>query len=586
VLECLKGLGITLGVTGLVFAPLLVYFATHPAQFFSHTADVSIFVPHGDVPPDIGAALTSNAVRLLRMFFIEGDGGMIRNVPGRPVFDPFLALLFLAGVLVLLLALVSKRATVLDRRRAALLLIWAGGSLGLSLFSDDDPNFGRILPAMPAIVTLPAWGASELWDRLRPGSARRIGAFGLGLAIAASTWLAYRDYFIVLGNDPGLYYAFNADKEEVSAWLNRNATRAHIYVAPVWYQVSTISLLTRNSPLKSFESRDTIVLPVRSSGKDAVFVFPYEQERKAQTMQSRLGDLGRIEHITGTNGNPLFLSLRVPVENLPDSSDPLDALKRGGLFLQPKVKANVLWGDELQLLGFSIDPEGPGGRNLAVSLFLHSLKPIQMDYSFSVKARAENGRVWGQDDKWPGDNSYATTWWSPGDVVIERFYPGLNACAPAGNYHVTVEVYDPKTMRVLGLNEGGNVLDLGGARAEASAGNRLEDLEPDLLAEARIGAFLKLIGITRPQQVRTGQSFSFALFWSGVGDGTMENAVQIRLQDASKREFLLAEKQIRIPSEDRGLCTFLEVRAPDEVAPGTGAILVNGIQIATLDVVR
>jgi hypothetical protein len=97
---------------------------------------------------------------------------------------------------------------------------------------------------------------------------------------------------------------------------------------------------------------------------------------------------------------------------LPDPQDPLKALARGGTFLQPQKIEHANWANQIELLGYTVDPEGPGGRNLVVTLFLQSLKPMAEDYTFSIKVRDEKDRVWGQEDKWPGDNSYETRRWA------------------------------------------------------------------------------------------------------------------------------------------------------------------------------
>ncbi|HEX9076209.1 MAG TPA: glycosyltransferase family 39 protein, partial [Anaerolineae bacterium] len=325
-----KGLLLAAAVIVVVFLPLGLYFVSHPDQFLSHSAEVSIFLPHGDVQSGVGQALLNNGMRLLGMFFVAGDGGNLRNVPGRPIFDPLAGALFVIGVLALLGALLSRRAKLLERRRAVFLLTWIGAALAISLLTDDAPNFVRTLPAMPAVMMLPAWGAVELWEHWRNPDVRRVAAACIGIIILTSAALAYRDYFIVFAQDPATYYTFDTDKVETSDWINRNAISRHLFLAPLWAQNGTISLLTRSAPLKSFESRDTIVLPSRSAGKDAVYGFPPEQDRKVQTMSLRLGGLGAVERLTGSNGAALLLIYRVPAANLPDPANPLDGLARGG----------------------------------------------------------------------------------------------------------------------------------------------------------------------------------------------------------------------------------------------------------------
>ncbi len=577
----LLGLGLTLGVAALFFIPLAAYFVQHPDQFFSHSAQVSIFVPHGEIGDNAGAELGKNLLRVLGMFFVAGDAGALRNLPGRPVFDPLTGALFAAGVIVLLVALFSPRSAREHRDRAVLLAVWLGISLGASLFSDDAPNFLRTLPALPAVMLVLAWGVSTIWDWLSTIGLGRAGAVACAGLIFLSGSSAFWDYFVVLAQDPGTYYAFDTDKVEMANWANRIAPTSHLFLAPLLQQNGTISLLTHLAPLKSFESRDTIVLPDSQAGKDALFAFPYEQDRKVQTMAARLAALGEREELTGSNGAKLLLLYRVPAQNLPNAEQPFEALDRGGSFVQAAVKARTAWEDGLALLGYTLSPEGPGGRNLTVTLFLQAQSALQRDYTFSIKVWDSRGRVWGQEDKWAGNNSYLTSHWGAGEVVVEKFYPGLSACAPAGEYRVTVEVYEPKTMSVQRLEDGQSVAQLGTFQAGPSEGNRYEDLEPEETTDANISPELHLMGWTMtPRQVRPGDPFSLSLFWRGVrGRAT----AKIKVQTPSA---VLGETRVELPDEGRGLCTLFDMQAPADLAPGEHPILINGAQTLSFGIVR
>ncbi len=583
--QYVQGMALLFAVMAAVFLPLGAYFIVHPDQFFSHPADVSIFAPNGDQPVDIATTLEANALRLLGMFFLAGDGGALRNLPGRPVFDPLLGALFVAGVLMLVVSLFSPRSAALDRRRAVFLAAWLVLGLAISLVSVDAPNFSRTLFILPAIMILPAWGASEIWDRLRTPAARRSAAMAFGLVLVFSTGQSFRDYFDVFANDPGTYYAFDVDKVETAEWINRSAFSLHLYLAPLWSQNATIQLMTRYAPLKSFESRDTIVLPSAGDGKDALYGFPFEQERKVQTMETRLASLGTREELSGANGGKLLLLYRIPSRNLPDPQNPLGVLSRAGAFMQPQKLDGAVWGDDIKLLGHTLNPEGPGGRNLTVTLFFQALGRMPTDYTFSLKVRDAQGRVWGQEDKWPGDNSYATSQWSAGDVIVEKFYPGLSACAPAGDYRVSAEAYDPKTMQILQLtNLPENQVALGTFHAEASRGNRLEDLEPDRTTDKAMNDHLNLMGYTlSTDQIAVGDGLSLSLFWKGTSKEGGDR-VTVHLQDAAKRDLILAEASVSLPNDGRGLCSFFDIKLPPEVAAGAASLWANDAKIADVKV--
>ncbi len=583
--ELTRGALLAFAVAAILFLPLGLYFVQHPEHFASHTYEVSIFYPHAQIGDNALAEFFKNGLKVAGMFFVAGDEGALRNLPGRPIFDPGLGALFGVGVLVWLAALIAPRADALNRRRALFLLVWLGAILGSSLFSDDAPNFLRTLPALPAVMILPAWGASVIWDRVRAPAMRRVAGVALSGVIVASGVLATYDYFVVLANDPGTYYAFDVDKVELSEWINQTAPTTHIYLAPLLQQNGTISFLTRNAPVKSFESRDTVVLPSQASGKDAVYVFPFEQEKKLQTLAARLGSLGARETIRGASGVQLAALYRVPAQNLPAPDDPFAALKRGGEFLQPQQMPRAMWSDPLELIGYAIQATDASQRNLEVTLFFRALAPLTEAYTFSLKARDAQERTWGQEDKWTGNNSYATNAWSPDEIVIEKFYPGLNACAPAGAYRVTVEAYEPQTSRTLGLADGAAQIVLNATRADASPSNLLEHLEPDQTLNAKIGERLQLIGYTlTPDTARAGDAFSLSLFWRGVGAGSAEK-ISVRLKSAAQ-ETVLGESEIKIPAEGRGICAFYDLRVPAQLPAGKAALTVNHSQFAEMTIAK
>jgi 4-amino-4-deoxy-L-arabinose transferase-like glycosyltransferase len=570
-----RGLFITGIVAFTVFVPLGVYFIMNPRDFVEHGSNLSIWDPRVN-RGDLFGTMYENLIAVLGMFVALGDKEAFRNVPDNPVFDPIIGVFFVIGCLVMIRALVSSRSSIDDRRRAAFLVVSSIVLIAPSILSDAPPNFTRTLPATSTLMMIPAWGIAIVWHRFR----HHAMPLAVGAILLASVTLSFKTYFFDFANSPALYYAFDVRMFDVAGWINRNAHANQIYLAPLWYQQGTLALLTRTTPLKSFESRDTIVLP-RASGKDALYAFPMEQERKATTLGQRLGALATREIVSGSTGESILIVYRVPAQNLPNPQSPISTLARGSEFLQPQKIAREKFGDAIELLGYSVNAADAAKRNLEVTLFIHALAPMTEEYTFSLKVRDAKDRVWGQEDKWAGNNSYATMAWTPGDVIVEKFYPGLNACAPAGDYRITVEAYNPQTSAVLGL------IDLGATRADAAPGNLYEHLEPAQQIDVQVAPQARLLGYTlTPGDVKVGDEFSLALFWRGVGDGKQTGNAIVKLRDAAGRDFTLVEKTITLPIESRGLCTFFDLQMPPNTAPGQGSIFVNDAKLSTLKVVR
>lgn len=308
--------------------------------------------------------------------------------------------------------LIRPRAMFTERLRALLLAIWIGLAVLTSLLSDDAPNFLRTLPMFPALMILSAWACVWVGQQLRTQRLRRAYLVLLAFGIGLSAWLTYRDYFETFARLPGTYYAYDADKVEIAEWVNARAKNAQVYLAPLYYHQGTIAFLTRNTLLKTFDSRDTIILPARDTARDAY---------------------GEI-----------------------DASG----------FLKMTTTRAASWENKIQLLGARVEPLGIGRRQLAVTLMLQALAPLSREFSFSVKVRNADGVVWGQQDKMAGSNSFPTTQWTPGETIVERFMPEFDVCPPPGKYAVTIEVYAPDENRTLMLDDQNeNVLELETVRA-------------------------------------------------------------------------------------------------------------------------
>ena len=188
----------------------------------------------------------------------------------------------------------------------------------------------------------------------------------------------------------------------------------------------------------------------------------------------------------------------------------------------------------------------------------------------------------------PGTTATRQSLWDVGDVIAENFYPGLDACAPAGEFSLTVEAYDPKTGLVLPLaGSGETVAKLGMQQAGPSEGNRLQDLQPDKAQEVQVAAGMKLLGWSiTPTQVPTGGDLGLALFWQGAGDKGVVRPVSIQLRDAAGDKSELAAGSTPIPTVGRGICAWYDLKVPQQAAAGTAHIAVNGVEIDSVELTR
>jgi hypothetical protein len=377
--DYMRGLVITGTVAFILFIPLGYYFVTHPSDFVEHGSYLSIWdvrVNKGDLT----GALRENLAAVGGMFLVRGDQEAFRNVPEHPVFDPLTGVLFVIGLGLLAIALVSRKSSIEARLRATLIATCLIGFLSLSVLSDAPPNFTRTLAAVPFAILLPAWALGAIWNRMAAWGLERIAVVGVSGVLFFSSALAFDAYFINFATSPALYYAFNVRMFDVAQWINKTSATSQVYLAPLWYQDGTLALLTRNTTLKSFESRDTIVLPARAAGKDALYAFPLEQENKAAKFAERLGRLATREDVIGSTGEKILVVYRVRASDLPDARDPFAALNQASALRSRKSEARC--GAISRLLGFSVGAADVPKRNLEVTVFVRALKPMGDDYAF------------------------------------------------------------------------------------------------------------------------------------------------------------------------------------------------------------
>jgi hypothetical protein len=115
--------------------------------------------------------------------------------------------------------------------------------------------------------------------------------------------------------------------------------------------------------------------------------------------------------------------------------------------------ANVGFGDRLRLAGYQISSSlglQPGASespnsNLEIALYWHSLAPMKVDYTISVRIVAQDGTWLTQHDSLPAGGLLPTSQWRQGDFVRDMHSILLPSGAAPGEYELQVVVYDAAT---------------------------------------------------------------------------------------------------------------------------------------------
>jgi hypothetical protein len=210
----LTGLGLLAGICAILVLPLAIVAWRDPHTVLGRAA----FVTASDAvqgQPEAPPQLLENLLLVARSFYDQGDHNLRHNLPGRPVNDPLLALLFTAGWLTALLKL--KQA------RYRLLLIWLAVMLMPTILTTLAPHSLRGAGALPPLALLCAVGAcsmlrllSRAWNSLgRDQEAvqrHMVPVFVVALILISGSWTA-RDYFQRWAGSSDLGQAFELPQQ-------------------------------------------------------------------------------------------------------------------------------------------------------------------------------------------------------------------------------------------------------------------------------------------------------------------------------------------------------------------------------------
>jgi len=152
-------------------------------------------------------------------------------------------------------------------------------------------------------------------------------------------------------------------------------------------------------------------------------------------------------------GHPLGQTLPVDfVRVLP----PDGALPSPAQAVQADLAGN---GDQIRLLGYTLTETraAPVGA-LGLTLYWQALAPVGTDYTVFVHLLDEADQIRGQGDGPPAGAFYPTSFWDPGEIVVDERQVSVDADAPAGTYRLAAGLYVLSTGQRLSAAGGDRVL--------------------------------------------------------------------------------------------------------------------------------
>jgi len=396
-------------VAFLVTIPLLGYGIAHRDVFVQRPGQVSILNPaiNGG---DLWGTLVGNLFRAGGMFFYRGDFIPRHNVPLRPVFDPLMSAFFLLGSGLTLIRARQDHA-------AGLLPIWIATMLIPTIMAEDCPHFLRAVGVLPAATLLPALGLEWTRAQLERRTRAWIGWVVVALTLLISGVWSFVDYFVRYGQNPDLSYAFEAEQVQEAVEINRflgtgwqgeGITEPHgtpiagrrVYLHPrMWENRHTVNFLVASPERIAILGRDA---PTQAD-EVLVLTWPYETMHDVRQVFPQPAQIsawpGPLERgDLDTQARRLYVAFQAKRIDTTDNA------------VIARFEQNI------ELLDWEITALSPTQTQL--TMLWRANTPIDTDYNVFVHI-LRNGQPIAQDDGFPGQGYLPTTWWRPGDRILD-----------------------------------------------------------------------------------------------------------------------------------------------------------------------
>ena len=412
-----RGVGVTLLVVAVVALPMALYAFSHPEQIFHRSGDVGAF----------GLDRVWNNVLLwTQAWFYRGDPNAEFNLPGRPILDVYLGVLFLVGTACL--PLVVKR-----RWHSLWIVGWAFFSVLPSLMSNQAPHFlraaGLILP-IAVVAGAGAWAVECLMRRIvRKGVAPIVPLVLLVMAGVGTCrdfhlrWLRHPEVFTFM--EQHLVQAIDYVKEHVP-------DDTPVYFSPLSPDHPVLIFPgTEMKPrqVSAFDSHFCLIVP----DVPAAYVSLTMYEPGFQRNLSQWSDVTiLVQDQPRFQTSPRYTILRAVPRSAP--------LVREG-------QGTIVFGDAIQLRPLlAISSTVQAGSAIPMYLGMRTTRHLNRVYSvfahlYGDPTPYEGGPMWSQSDS-QMCVSYPTTAWKPGEVIVQRFDLPVPADTPPGHYVIAVGVYE------------------------------------------------------------------------------------------------------------------------------------------------
>ena len=409
-----------------VFVPLGTYFIQNWGQF-TERAGITTYNTFGPGAESVPLALLNNAWRTVAGLSLPGFGDVIarHNLPGRPVFDVFLSILFWLGVGVLIWQWKRPFRQAQRAPFSIILISWAGVMLLPVILTDGAPTYTRIFGAIPALAGIAALSfvgieriAYYVLRNRRDTThyaLRNISLALVGILLVLSLATTTYDYFARWAKEPALF-----DQFQVADWQAANLAKERletgvVYLVPDLVDEGhpTFDLVLGGSEVRSFPAG---CLVVAEAERPLTYLIQPSSAPDTLSALQTIHPEGKVESsiISPLTGEKLFITY--------NSQSPISNLQ------SPISK----FGDAIQLLG---QPEIEVSEiAITIPFTWQAIGQPAADHTYFVhlyRAGAEDEPPVAQLDQQP---CLPTSQWHEGEIVRETAVLPLPTDLPPGEY--------------------------------------------------------------------------------------------------------------------------------------------------------
>jgi hypothetical protein len=577
--DSFRPLGIV-GIAALVtYAPMGVYFISHPDDFLGRSAITSIFNPMMN-EGDFWGTLWRSAWGTFGGFGFTSDKNWLANLPGKSILNPVLAVLFWLGVIL----------TIFRIRRLSYLFIfltWVILLLPAVITPERSPHFSRmmitacVVYVFPAITLVALCGAlkyvlhlgKNLWFSFsapelrysvgfpemcpvwqeRAARVMRITAYlAMALLFALTGVSTYRDYFDVWAKSDAHYMSFDGYAVELAEHIQADDDPRSVYVIPrdiragEFYPHYTLDFLLRDgAPYRYIPMQEGSVprlLTEASQGKDMIHLVRWKMDKhkEADPKEYVTMLLEKFGERQGMLSFPAYdiLTYALPSEDVdftlrPDHA-PLHANFGDKILLE-----DIAYG-HATLPALDEGHEIPSGGLIWLVLNWRKQVPFPTDYRASIVLEDDRGHVIDHKDRDLIHEWHTRTGsWPETDSVSDYYLLQVPDGTPPGTYAMRAIVYDAETLERLPTDGRGTtavLLDhfevVPPTGLPAGRGQ-----EPQHLLEADFGNGIGLEGFELDllQPYPPGAETTLALHWRALDSPATDAQMTIRLQTEEER---------------------------------------------------